>query len=49
MIVQSLAAAYDTYAVARLINQSLPVSYFMTKDNLVVFKENSYVDDTKIS
>lgn len=36
-----ISTAYDTYAVARLINQSLPVSYFMTKDNLVVFKENS--------
>ena len=42
-----ISTAYDTYAVARLINQSLPVSYFMTKDNLVVFKENSYVDDIK--
>lgn len=38
-----ISTAYDTYAVARLINQSLPVSYFMTKENLVVFKENSYV------
>ena len=42
-----ISTAYDTYAVARLINQSLPVSYFMTKDNLVVFKENSYVDGIK--
>ena len=42
-----ISTAYDTYAVARLINQSLPVSYFMTKENLVVFKENSYVDDIK--
>ena len=33
-----ISTAYDTYAVARLINQSLPVSYFMTKENLVVFK-----------
>ena len=31
MIVQSLARRMATYAVAGLINQSLPVSYFMTK------------------
>ena len=30
-----ISTAYDTYAVARLINQSLPVSYFMTKENLL--------------
>ena len=37
----------DTYAVARLINQSMPVEFFMKKDNLVTFKWMDYTDDIK--
>ena len=32
-----LTTPYDTYTAARLINQSMPISYFMTKDNLITF------------
>lgn len=34
----------DTYAVARLINQSMPVDFFMKKDNLMTFQLTEYTD-----
>ena len=37
----------DTYAVARLINQSMPVEYFMKKSSLITFKWTDYTDDIK--
>lgn len=42
-----ISTDYDAYAVARLINQSLPIRHFMTKEQLITFKENSYVDDIR--
>lgn len=38
---------YDTFTAARLIPQSVPVSYVMTKDNLLVFNPIDLVDDVK--
>ncbi len=38
---------HDTFTVARLINQSIPVKYFMTKTPLTTFHLNDYVDDIK--
>ena len=38
---------HDTFTAAQHINQSIPVRYFMTKDNLVTFKMRDYVDDVK--
>ena len=38
---------HDTFTAAQHINQSIPVKYFMTKDNLVTFKLRDYVDDVK--
>lgn len=38
---------YDTYTVARLINQSMPVGYFMSAENLVTFTREDYVDDIR--
>ena len=35
----------DTYAVARLINQSMPVEYFMKNDNLITFRRTDYTED----
>jgi manganese-dependent inorganic pyrophosphatase len=40
-----ISSPYDTYVVARLISHSMPVSYYMTKDNLITFNTNDYVDD----
>lgn len=37
----------DTYSVARLINQSIPVRYFMRKDNLLTFQLDETVDSIK--
>lgn len=38
---------HDTFTAAQHINQSIPVKYFMTKENLVTFKMRDYVDDVK--
>ncbi|BBF44660.1 manganese-dependent inorganic pyrophosphatase [Lachnospiraceae bacterium KM106-2] len=35
---------YDTYTVARLINQSMPVGYFMCTKDLVTFSREDYVE-----
>ncbi len=37
----------DTYAVARLINQSMPVRFFMTSENLITFRMQDYTDDIR--
>ncbi|MDD2958818.1 MAG: putative manganese-dependent inorganic diphosphatase [Lachnospiraceae bacterium] len=37
----------DTYAVARLINQSMPVDFFMKKENLISFHVMNYTDEIK--
>lgn len=42
-----IATTYDTYTVARLVNQSMPISYFMKTDNLVTFDENDIIDEIK--
>jgi manganese-dependent inorganic pyrophosphatase len=38
---------YDTYTVARLINQSIPIRYFMKKDNLITFSTEDYIQDIR--
>lgn len=38
---------HDTFTVARLINQSVPIRYFMTKDGIISFSPKDYVDDVK--
>lgn len=38
---------YDTYTVARLINQSMPIGHFMTEQDLVIFSREDYIDDIK--
>lgn len=42
-----IVTPYDTFTAARLITQSVPVSYIMTKDNLVSFRTNNFVEDIK--
>lgn len=42
-----ISTPHDTYMVARLINQSMPIRYFMRKDNLITFKLEMLVDDIK--
>ena len=38
---------YDTFTTARLINQSIPVKFYLTSGPLTMFRMNDYVDDIK--
>lgn len=40
-----IVTPYDTYTVARLINHSMPVKYFMTSKDIIQFKNSDYVED----
>lgn len=42
-----LETNYDTFSTARLINQSVPVSYIMTRNQLVFFYLHDYIDNIK--
>ena len=42
-----ISTKYDSYTVARLINQSAPVGHFMKTDDVVTFTEDTYIDDVK--
>lgn len=42
-----ITTTYDSFTVARLIHQSMPIRYFMTKKNLITFEPDDYVDDVK--
>lgn len=38
---------YDTFIAARLMNQSIPISYFMVQDNLITFKPDEFAEDVR--
>ena len=40
-----IRSPYDTFTIARLINQSIPVRYIMEKENLVTFSTEDYTDN----
>ena len=40
-----ISSPYDTFTIARLINQSIPVRYIMKTDNLVTFNTEDFTDD----
>lgn len=42
-----IATTYDTYTAARLINQSMPISYFMTREHLITFNSDDYIDEIR--
>lgn len=42
-----ISTPYDMFTTARLINQSIPIKYFMRKENLVTFEIDDYVDEIK--
>ena len=44
VIIQS---ALDTFTVARLINQSIPVKHIMKKENLITFQTDDFTDNVK--
>lgn len=42
-----ISSPHDTYTVARLINQSMAISYFMSRENLITFRTDAFTDDIK--
>ena len=42
-----ISSPHDAFTVARLINQSIPVKQFMTREGIVSFQMDDYVDDVK--
>ena len=42
-----ITTPFDTFSVARLINQSMPIKQYMTRRDLITFDIDDYVDDVK--
>ena len=38
---------YDSFIAARLMNQSIPISYFMVTENLITFRPEEFIDDVR--
>lgn len=42
-----ITTPYDTYTAARLINQSMPIDFFMRKENLITFDTDEYIEEIR--
>ena len=42
-----IVTMHDAFEAARLINQSIPVKHFMSKESLTTFRLNDYIEDIK--
>lgn len=42
-----ISTPYDTFTAARMINQSIPIRFFMRRDHLVTFGPEDYIDEVK--
>ena len=42
-----ISTPYDTYTVARLINQSIPIRHFMKKSHLITFSTEDFITDIR--
>lgn len=42
-----ISTPYDAFTAARLINQSMPIKFFMTKENIVQFEMDDYIDEVR--
>lgn len=42
-----ITTPYDTLTIARLINQSIPISHMMKKTDLITFTTDSYINDVR--
>lgn len=42
-----ISTPHDTFTAARLINQSMPIRYFMRRDSLITFQLNDFTDKLK--
>ena len=42
-----ISTPFDTFTVSRLINQSIPIDFFMRTEKLVTFDDTDYLDEVK--
>ena len=42
-----ISTKYDSFTAARLINQSIPIKHFMTREGLICFHLYDYLDDVR--
>ncbi len=42
-----ISTPHDTYTVARLIHQSMPIEHFMVRDNLITFQRDAFIEDVR--
>ena len=42
-----ISTAFDTFTAARLINQSVPIGFIMSRENIVNFNVHDFIDDIK--
>ena len=42
-----ISTPFDAFTVARLINQSIPVKFFMKKEQLVTFRKDDYIEHAR--
>lgn len=42
-----ISTPYDTFTAARLINQSIPILFFMTNQDLITFSTEDYIEDIR--
>ena len=42
-----ISSPHDTFTVARLINQSMPIQYFMRNEGLITFTTDDFIDDIR--
>lgn len=42
-----ISTPFDTYTVARMVNQSMPIEYFMSTDGVTIFTEDDFLDDIR--
>lgn len=42
-----IKTSYDTYTATRLVNQSMPIRYFMRSHDLITFSPNDYLDEIR--
>jgi len=42
-----ISSPYDSFTIARLIGKSMPISHFMSRENILVFSLTDFVSDVK--
>ncbi len=43
-----IKTSYDTYTATRLVNQSMPIRYFMRSHDLITFSPSDYLDEIRL-